>query len=387
MFKIQLMNKISPVALQNFDRKRYSVSDEIEKPDAIMVRSASMHDFDLPESVKAVARAGAGVNNIPCDKYAEQGVVVFNTPGANANAVKELVLLGLLISSRKVPAAMEWVQTLKGEGDAVSKLVEKGKSKFVGPEIKGKKLGVIGLGAIGVQVANAANSLGMKVFGYDPYISVDAAWGLSQKVFHATSLNEIYETCDYITIHVPCTKETKGMINSESIAMMKNGVRILNFSRGELVDSDDIIEAVEERKVAKYVTDFATDAQLGNRHIIAMPHLGASTPESEDNCAQMASSELVDFLENGNITNSVNMPSAFMAKSGDARICIIHKNVTRMVSKITTILSDSDINIENMMNASKQEIAYTMLDINGKVDSGMIDTLEKAEGIIRVRVL
>ncbi|MBC8611693.1 D-3-phosphoglycerate dehydrogenase [uncultured Ruminococcus sp.] len=387
MYQIKLLNKISPAGLENFDRDLYSWAEEMEEPDAIMVRSASMHDMELPKSVKAIARAGAGVNNIPCDECAANGVVVFNTPGANANAVKELVLLGLLISSRKVAPSMEWIKTLKGEGDQVSKLVEKGKGKFVGPEISGKALGVIGLGAIGVLVCNAASALGMKVYGYDPYLSVDAAWGLSHKIQHATSLKEIYENCDYITVHVPCNKETKGMINSESIAMMKNGVRLLNFARGELVDSADILEALDEKKVSCYVTDFVTDEQIGHPGVVAFPHLGASTPESEDNCARMAALELIDYLENGNIKNSVNMPAASMPKSKYTRLCVIHKNVPSIISKITTVLSDNQINIENMVNSSKQEMAYTMMDVSGTVSDSVTDILTAEDGIIRIRVI
>lgn len=387
MFQIKLLNKISPAGLENFDRNIYTYSDDIESPDAIMVRSASMHEMELPKSVKAIARAGAGVNNIPCEQCAENGVVVFNTPGANANAVKELVLLGLLISSRKVAPSMDWIKTLKGQGDQVSKLVEKGKGQFVGPEISGKKLGVIGLGAIGVLVSNAAAALGMKVYGYDPYLNVDAAWQLSHKIQHATNLKEIYENCDYITVHVPCNNETKGMINSESIAMMKNGVHILNFARGELVDSADILAALDEKKVSCYVTDFVTDEQIGHAGVVAFPHLGASTPESEDNCARMAAIELIDYLENGNIKNSVNMPAASMPKSSNKRICVIHKNKTAMVSKITTAVSDSNMNIENMVNASKKEIAYTMLDVTGDVSDSIIASLEAVDGIIKVRVI
>lgn len=287
MFNILTLNKISPVGLDNFDASKYTYGDSIEKPDAVMVRSASMHEMELPETVLAVARAGAGVNNIPVDKFTQQGVCVFNTPGANANAVKELVVCGLLMSSRKVVKAIDWCKTLKDEGEQVGKLVEKGKSAFAGPEIKGKKLGVIGLGAIGILVANAALSLGMEVYGYDPYLSVNAAWNLSRSVKHANSLSEIYEACDYITIHVPLTPSTKEMINKESISQMKNGVRILNFARGDLVNTDDVVAALGEGKLAAYVTDFPSDKVIGVEGVIAIPHLGASTPESEENCAAM----------------------------------------------------------------------------------------------------
>lgn len=385
MFQIKLLNKISPIGLEKFDRSRYTCAEEIEAPDAIMVRSASMHDMVLPESVKAVARAGAGVNNIPCDKCAEQGIVVFNTPGANANAVKEMVLLGLFISSRKVADSMEWVKGLKGKGDEVGKLVEKGKSQFVGPEIAGKTLGVIGLGAIGAMVANAAADLGMTVYGYDPYISVDAAWNLSSQVKHAVNLNEIYEKSDYITIHVPCNQETKGMINASSISTMKNGVRILNFARGELVDTGDMIEALGEKKVAAYVTDFPNDDLLGVAGVTAFPHLGASTPESEDNCAKMAAKELMDYLENGNITNSVNLPAASMARSGKTRVCVIHRNVPTMLSKISAALES--VNIENMLNKSRKDFAYTMIDTDGDVTGDILQKLEGIDGVIRIRVI
>lgn len=385
MFQLKTMNKISPAGLDNFDRNKYSWGDDIENPDAVLVRSASLHEMVFEDNLKAIARAGAGVNNIPVDACSEKGIVVFNTPGANANAVKELVLLALLMSARKIAASMEWVKSLKGSGEEVAKLVEKGKSQFVGPEIAGKKLGVIGLGAIGILVANAADALGMTVYGYDPYISVDGAWGLSQNIVHAASLKEIYENCDYITVHVPCNKETKGFINASSIATMKSGVRILNFARGELVEEADIIAALEERQVKVYMTDFPTDAMIGHPGVVAFPHLGASTPESEDNCARMAALELIDFLENGNIKNSVNFPAASMPKTQMPRICIIHKNVKTIISQISSNLSD--VNIENMLNKSKGDYAYTMLDIAGKVDEEMVSKIQSIDGVIRVRVI
>ena len=387
MFHIKTLNKISPLGMEKFDRSIYAWGDDIENPEAIMVRSASMHDMDMPESLLAIARAGAGVNNIPLDKCAEQGIVVFNTPGANANAVKELVLLGLLLSSRKIAPAMEWVQTLKGQGAEVGKLVEKGKSNFVGPELKGKKLGVIGLGAIGVLVANAAISLGMTVYGYDPYLSVDAAWGMHTSVIHATSLRDIYENCDYISLHVPCNTETKGMINASSISMMKTGVRILNFARGELVAEEDILSALDEKKVTVYVTDFPTDAQIGHNGVVALPHLGASTPESEDNCAEMAADELITYLENGNIVNSVNYPNVSLPKSGKMRFCVLHKNVSGALSKISTVFSDAGINIENMINGSKKDYAYTIVDLGQKVDANFADKLMADSDVIKVRVI
>lgn len=387
MFHVKTLNKISPLGMEKFDRSAYAWGDDIENPDAIMVRSASMHDMDMPESLLAIARAGAGVNNIPLDKCAEQGIVVFNTPGANANAVKEIVLLGLLLSSRKIAPAMDWVQTLKGQGAEVGKLVEKGKSNFVGPELKGKKLGVIGLGAIGVLVANAAISLGMTVYGYDPYLSVDAAWGMHTSVIHATSLRDIYENCDYITLHVPCNTETKGMINASSINMMKTGVRILNFARGELVVEEDILHALDEKKVTVYVTDFPTDAQLGHSGVVALPHLGASTPESEDNCAKMAAEELITYLESGNIVNSVNYPNVSLPKSGEMRFCVLHKNVSGTLSKISTAFSDAGINIENMINGSKKDYAYTIVDLAQKVDAAFAEKLTADPDVIKVRVI
>ncbi len=387
MFHIKTLNKISPLGMEKFDRSMYAWGDDIENPEAIMVRSASMHEMEMPKSLLAIARAGAGVNNIPLDKCAEEGIVVFNTPGANANAVKELVLLGLLLSSRKIAPAMEWVQTLKGQGAEVGKLVEKGKSNFVGPELKGKKLGVIGLGAIGVLVANAAISLGMTVYGYDPYLSVDAAWGMHTSVIHSTSLRDIYENCDYITLHVPCNTETKGMINASSINMMKTGVRILNFARGELVVDEDILNALDEKKVTVYVTDFPTDSQLGHSGVVALPHLGASTPESEDNCAKMAAEELITYLESGNIVNSVNYPNVSLPKSGEMRFCVLHKNVSGTLSKISTAFSDAGINIENMINGSKKDYAYTIVDLAQKVDPGFAEKLAADPDVIRVRVI
>ncbi len=387
MYRIQTLNKISPLGLERFDRAQYTWGDDLENPDAILVRSASMHDMELGDNVKAIARAGAGVNNIPLDKCSQAGIVVFNTPGANANAVKELVLLGLFMSSRKIQPAMEWMATLKGKGEEVPKLVEKGKSQFVGPEILGKSLGVIGLGAIGAQVANAAAALGMKVYGYDPYISVDAAWGMDRAIIHAKSLKEVYETCDYITLHLPCNSETKGMINASSIQMMKTGVRILNFARGELVESADMLAALDEKQVKVYVTDFADDALLGHKGVVALPHLGASTPESEDNCAMMAADELMEYLETGNITNSVNLPSLNLPMGKAGRLCIIHKNVSGMLSRMAAVLSEEGCNIENMINDSKKDYAYTIMNLAQNVDDSMAEKLAAVPDVIKVRVL
>lgn len=387
MFTIQTLNKISAAGLANFDKSKYTCADAPENPDGILVRSASMHELELGSNLAAIARAGAGTNNIPIEKCSERGIVVFNTPGANANAVKELVICGLLLSSRKVPEAMNWVQTLKGKGDEVAKLVEKGKGDFAGPEILGKRLGVVGLGAIGVMVANTALSLGMEVLGYDPYLSVKAAWGLSSSVKYTASLKEIFETCDYITLHVPLTPETKGLINAAAIASMKKTVRILNFARGELVVDADVLSSLDNGGMAAYVTDFPSDAVIGHKGVVAIPHLGASSPESEENCAHMAVQELADYLENGNIKNSVNLPDAELVASGNAKVCVIHKNVVAVVSHISTVLSSFNINIENMLNKSKKDYAYTMCDVTGTVTDAVVEKLLATEDIIRVRVI
>lgn len=386
MFNILTLNKISPVATDRFDSSKYRVADSVENPDAVLVRSASMHEMELPANLKAIARAGAGTNNIPIDKCTEMGIAVFNTPGANANAVKELVIAALLLSSRKIFPAMQWVQTLKESDGDISKQVEKGKSMFVGPEIAGKKLGVIGLGAIGILVANAADKLGMKVYGYDPYLSVDAAWGLSRSVVHAKSLGEIYENCDYITLHVPLTPETKGMINSAAIERMKHGVRILNFSRGELVSTEDMLSALNEKQVRVYVTDFPTAEMIGHPGVLSIPHLGASTPESEDNCARMAADELIDYLENGNVRNSVNLPNVEMPRSTPVRVGVIHKNIPNMISSITTAMAKLGINIDNLTNKSKKDTAYSLLDIVGDFDEESAAKLSEIDGIIRVTI-
>ncbi len=386
MFKIKTYNKISKSGLEVFDDK-YTIGEEVENADGAIVRSASLHETEFPESLKAIARAGAGTNNIPIDRCSEQGIVVFNTPGANANAVKELVIAGLLISSRRVISGIEWAKTLKGEGDAVGKLVEKGKGAFAGPEIKGKKLGVIGLGAIGVMVANAANHLGMTVYGYDPYLSVKSAWNLNHNAVYINDINEIFANCDYITIHVPLTDSTKNLVNTETIAKMKDGVRILNFSRAGLVNDDALKAALESGKVASYVTDFPTEAVLDVDGVIAIPHLGASTPESEDNCASMAAKELIDYIENGNIVNSVNLPEITMPRSGKNRVCVIHKNVPNMLTAITGIFADDNVNIENLLNKSRGDFAYTMLDIGDADTSAVADEINAIDGVIRVRVI
>lgn len=383
MFNIKTLNKISPIGMAKFNGN-YNCGDDVKEPDAIILRSFNMHDMEIPSTVKAVARAGAGVNNIPIDKCSEKGIVVFNTPGANANAVKELVIAGLLISSRKITEGISWAGTLTED---VAKSVEKGKSQFVGPEIMGKKLGVIGLGAIGVMVSNAAHSLGMDVIGYDPYISVDAAWGLSRAIHKASNIKEIFEQCDYITIHVPLNDETKNTINEETISEMKDGVRILNFARGGLVNSDAIIKAVESGKVAKYVTDFPDENMIGRENIIAIPHLGASTPESEDNCAVMAANELIDYLENGNITNSVNLPNCTLPENGNGRVTIIHKNVPNVLAQFTKIFSDAGINISDVINKSKKDIAYTIINTDDLITNDVADKINAVDEVIKVRVI
>ncbi len=382
---IKTYNKIGECGLNILRDAGFNCGDDLENPVGAVVRSASLHNTDFPESLLAIARAGAGTNNIPIDKCSEEGIVVFNTPGANANAVKELVLAGLFISSRRIVPGIEWAKTLKGKGDEVGTLVEKGKSAFVGPEIKGKNLGIIGLGAIGVRVANSANALMMKVSGYDPYLSVDSAWSLTHHAHRAKDINEIYETSDYISIHVPLNAETKGFINKETIAKMKDGVRILNFSRADLVNSKDMIEALESGKVASYVTDFPTDDIIGVDGVIAIPHLGASTPESEDNCALMAAEELTDYILNGNIAHSVNLPSISLPRQGEKRICVIHKNIPNTITQITSALSG--INIENLINKSRKEYAYSILDVADCDNEKIIDTLSKIEGVIRVRIV
>lgn len=383
MYKVKTLNKIAKIGLDVFDDK-YTYGDEVENPDGIILRSFNMHEMELPESLAAVARAGAGVNNIPLEKCSEKGIVVFNTPGANANAVKELVIAGLLLASRKVVQGISWAKTLIGEGDQVSKLVEKGKSSFAGPEIQGKTLGIIGLGAIGVRVANAAHSLGMKVVGYDPYLSIDAAWRMTRAAEKAADLDTLLAKSDYISIHVPATKDTKGMFNKDLFKKVKSGVRLLNFSRAELVDTEAVLAALEDGVVAEYITDFATEELLKSDRVIVMPHLGASTPESEDNCAVMAAQELRDFLENGNITNSVNFPNCDMGKVCGSRVTIAHKNIPSMITQISDVFAKDGINIENMMNKSRGDIAYTMIDTHSAVDDTIINDLKAIDSVIRV---
>lgn len=384
---ILTLNKISKTGLCHLEKKGYVCSDSEKDPDAILVRSADMHEFSFSTSVKAVARAGAGVNNIPVDLCSEKGIVVFNTPGANSNAVKELVLAGLLLSSRKIVDSIEWVKTVKDEPE-LSKLIEKGKSNFAGPELQGKTLGVIGLGAIGVLVANAAKQLRMDVLGYDPFLSVESAWHLSRSIKHAESLKEIFSSCDYITVHVPLLDSTKNMIDGKALSMMKDSVRIMNFSRGGLVNDDDILEALESGKVASYVTDFPSAKLIGQKGVIAIPHLGASTPESEENCAVSAADELIDFLENGNIRNSVNFPNVSTARETDCRLCIIHKNIPNMIANISTAVSNEGFNIENLLNKAKKDMAYTIVDISlGEKEVDFEKLFSTIDGVIKVRVI
>ena len=388
MYKIQTLDRISNVGLDNFPRDDYEIASEIVKPDAILVRSHDMLTMTLDPTVKAIARAGAGVNNIPVKDLAAKGIVVFNTPGANANAVKELVTLALFLSSRPVIAANKWVNTLAGKGAEIAELAEKGKKNYIGQEVKGKTLGVIGLGAIGAMVANTAIELGMNVIGYDPFLSIDAAWSLNREVKHAETLDMLYAKADYITVHVPETPDTKGMINASTIKNMKDGVRIINIARGGLVNNEDVLAAIKTGKVAAMVTDFAAEELLNNDKVICMPHLGASTPEAEDNCAVMAVKELRDFLEAGNIVNSVNFPKCKMdtpIPAGGTRLCIANKNVAGVVSKFTSVLGDAKFNISGMINQNRNDLAYNLIDVDGKVDDETIAKLTKIESVINVR--
>lgn len=388
MQDILTLNNISQKGLSRLSRNIFNVGEELDDPVGILVRSQNMKEMELPESLCAIARAGAGTNNIPIEACSERGIVVFNTPGANANAVRELTIAGLVLSARNIVPAAQWVQTeLAGKGAAIAGLVEKGKKKFVGPELAGKKLGVIGLGAIGVQVANTAAALGMEVFGYDPYISVDAAWKMSERVRHCVNLSDLYAQCDFITLHVPVTRDTEGMLNVQAVAQMKPGVRLLNFARGELVNVQAVLTGLKNGKIAAYVCDFPDEALMGVQGVVALPHLGASTPESEENCAIMAVDQLQDYLLNGNIKNSVNWPNVELPRASGNRICVLHKNVPGMLSGITGAASDAGLNIENLVNKSRGDYAYTMLDVSGSVGSGVVARLKNMEGSIRVRII
>lgn len=387
MYKLQTLNKISACGLDIVLHAGYEVASEILNPDAILVRSADMLKMEIPASVKAIARAGAGVNNIPVDACTGRGIVVFNTPGANANGVKELVIAGMLLASRNLIPGILWAKTLIGKGDEVPKLIEKGKSSYVGPEIKGKRLGVIGLGAIGIMVANDAVALGMQVTGYDPYISVEAAWGLSREVRRARSLESLLAESDYVTLHLPLNDKTKGMLNRERFALMKKGVYLLNFSRGGLVRNDDLFEAFAEEKVAAYVTDFPDEELLKHEKVIGIPHLGASTPEAEDNCAVMAVNQVRDFLEHGNIKNSVNFPDCDLGKVVKNRIIIANRNIPNMVGQVTSLLAYEMINIADMLNRHKGEFAYNIIDIDGEANEAILEKIRKIDGVVMVRLI
>jgi D-3-phosphoglycerate dehydrogenase len=387
MFKIQMLNKIAAIGLDELPRDTFEVGTEVPSPDGILVRSADLHALELPASLKGIARAGAGVNNIPIDKCSKRGIVVFNTPGANANGVKELVIAALLLSSRRIVPGVDWARSLKGKGKEVGPLIEKGKNEFVGPEIKGKKLGVVGLGAIGVMVANDALALGMDVVGYDPYISVEAAWGLARTVKRATSLDPLLSQSDYVTLHVPLVDATKGMINRERLALMKKGVRIVNLARGALVKTADLKAALASGAVACYVTDFPEDDLLDEKNVIPIPHLGASTPEAEDNCAVMAAFQLRDFLQYGNVKNSVNFPSCEMPYTGRARLVVGNANVPNMVGQITSVLAADKINILDMMNKSAGELAYNVIDVDGDLAEAIVEKVRKIDGVIMARLI
>lgn len=387
MFKIKTYNKISPRGLDLLPRDQYEVSSEVVNADGFILRSYKLHDEPFPDSLMAIARAGAGVNNIPVGHCTENGIVVFNTPGANANGVKELVLCALFLASRKIVQGIEWAKTQIGEGDQVPKLIEKNKSQFAGPEIKDKTLGVIGLGAIGVNVANDAHDLGMNVIGFDPFLSVDSAWGLSRNIQKAVSLDHLLAEADYLSIHAPLTDKTRGMFNTDKFSIMKKGVRILNFARGGLVNNDDLKQALDDETVACYVTDFPDENLLKHDKVIGIPHLGASTPESEDNCAVMAATQLKNYLECGNVVNSVNFPDCEMQFTGDIRIIVINKNIPAMVQKITGVLADRNINISNMLNRHQDEYAYNIIDIEGDFDNKVVEELKAIDGIITARVI
>ena len=387
MYRIKTFNKISPLGLNRFDPEHYTVSDCETNEDGILVRSAKLLDYDFPESLQAISRAGAGVNNIPLDRCSEAGIAVFNTPGANANAVKELVLCGMLMGSRDVDGSIRWVREQVDAGVDVSTVVEKGKFAFIGPELYRKSLGIIGLGAIGSLVANMAIALGMDVYGYDPFLSIDNALRLDRHVHVVKDINDLYKRADYITVHIHFTAQTRGMINAEAISHMKRGIRFINLARGEIVDDEAMLAALDTGWVAAYITDFPTNTLVKAPHVIAMPHLGASTPESEQNCAVMAVQELQDYLENGNIRNSVNLPAVSMERSGVQRMCIIHKNVPAMLANITTLLSKDSVNVENLSNKSKGDYAYTMVDLGTRVEEGVIEDVRSLSNVIRVRVI
>lgn len=387
MYHIQTLNKISAAGLKRLDPEHYQVSDSQTNPEGIMVRSAKLLDMDFPSELLAIARAGVGVNNIPIDHCSEAGIAVFSTPGANANAVKELVLCAMLIGSRDIPGALNWVREQAASGVEVSTVVEKGKSAFVGPEIFRKTLGVVGLGAIGSLVANAAIQLGMDVYGYDPFLSVDAALRLDHHIHIVKDIRDLYKRSDYVTFHIHCTDQTRGMVDADAIASMKRGIRVINLARGEIVQDDAMIPALETGRVAAYITDFPNNRLLAAPHVVAMPHLGASTPESEQNCAVMAADELKDYLETGNVRNSVNLPAVSMTPSGVMRLCILHKNVPGMLANITTLFGRDGVNVENLSNKSKGDWAYTMVDLAAHIGDDVLQDVRAMEHVVRVRAI
>lgn len=387
MYHIQTLNKISAAGLKRFDPEHYQVSDSQTNPEGIMVRSAKLLDMDFPSELLAIARAGVGVNNIPIERCSEAGIAVFSTPGANANAVKELVLCAMLIGSRDIPGALNWVREQAASGVEVSTVVEKGKSAFIGPEIFRKTLGVVGLGAIGSLVANAAIQLGMDVYGYDPFLSVDAALRLDHHIHIVKDIRDLYKRSDYVTFHIHCTDQTRGMVDADAIASMKRGIRVINLARGEIVQDDAMIPALETGRVAAYITDFPNNRLLAAPHVVAMPHLGASTPESEQNCAVMAADELKDYLDTGNVRNSVNLPAVSMTPSGVMRLCILHKNVPGMLANITTLFGRDGVNVENLSNKSKGDWAYTMVDLAAHIGDDVLQDVRAMEHVVRVRAI
>ncbi len=387
MFKVKLINSIAPAGLALMPAGRYQTGPEVEEPDALLIRSRDLHGLELPASLAAVVRAGIGVNNIPLEECTRRGIVVFNTPGANANSVKELVLAGMLIASRDILSGVNWARSLAGNGGEVPGLVEKGKSRFAGPELQGKRLAVIGLGAIGVSVANSATALGMEVTGFDPFITVEAAWGLSRQVARAPSLAALVAAADYVSIHVPLLEETRGMIDARVFSKMKRGARLLNFARGSLVNGPDLLQALDEGVVSVYVTDFPDEAIVAHERVLPIPHLGASTPEAEENCATMAARQLMDFLERGNICNSVNFPLCELAMSGAQRLLVANRNVPNMLSQITGLLAESELNIAEMLNKHRDGLAYNIIDLDGKIKTETLDRLREVTGVIMVRAL
>ena len=387
MYNIKTMNKISPVGLDKLKTLGCNVGAEMEKPDGIIVRSADMHGFEPNSELLGVARAGAGYNNIPIDEYAEKGIVVFNSPGANAEAVKEQTICSLVMASRDVMGSIEWVKSIAGEGEKIPELVEKGKSNFAGPELMGKTIGVLGLGATGALVANACLAMDMNVIGYDPFMSVDAAWRLSKDVERAEELSEVFHSCDYISINIPYNENTHHLLDEKAFAQMRNGVRIINESRAEVVDDDAMLAALESGRVAKYVTDFPNEKILGGKNVIALPHLGACTPESEDRCAEMAARQLYEYLKNGNIVNSVNLPSAKLERMGVCRLCVIHHNVPGMINRILDLITAKNINIEHMINKPRGKYAYTIIDLNDDIWEDTANTIRRMDDVLRVRVL